>query len=133
MASSAALTTTHLPALRKFLHEWQAKQPVPTDFASFVDGAARGEGTLDKDVLVCFRTRPPLPDEVKSKFTASVERTSDLEVEFCAGISVPSAEPGRFIAHIPGMKVSFQSIGIDRYAEESAVEWADLSTQDLRC
>lgn len=104
MASSAALTTTHLAKLRELLAEWEAKQPPAKGFPPrSEESTARGDAS-QKDVLVCFRTRPSLPDEALTKFGTTGEAGAE-PVEFCAGISVPSAEPGKFVAHVPGMKV----------------------------
>ena len=132
MASSASLTTTHLPTLRGLLDEWRGKQSVSAVFtAPMVDiaaklaeksatGAAQG-----KDIVVAFRTRPPLPNEAAEKFHAYETKDTDSEgvedegqtqhaeaasVEFCAGVSVKNAEPGTFVAHVPGHKVSYQHI-----------------------
>ncbi|KAJ7587026.1 P-loop containing nucleoside triphosphate hydrolase protein [Mycena floridula] len=95
MASSATLTTTHLPQLRSILKEWQAEQAPSIGFRPMV------APEIAKDVVVAFRTRPSLPNEAAEKFRA--EDNSD-DVEFCAGITVTSAEPGIFVAHVPGMK-----------------------------
>lgn len=128
MASSAALTTTHLPRLRKELDEWRAKQPPPQAFTKTLEDI---QARLDseayknergKDVIVAFRTRPPLEHEADQKFkgnaattdqdaedttTSGEESVQDDggELEFCAGVSVASADPGVFVAHVPGMKV----------------------------
>lgn len=119
--SSAALTTTHLPQFRTILDAWDAKQkplkgfttplPDPSERLSRADDAPDG-----KDVLVAFRTRPPLENEASDKFgpapgAADAEDAPPAEgelapkVEYCRGISIASAEPGAFVAHVPGMKV----------------------------
>ena len=114
------LTTTHLPQLRKVLEKWEKSQPPPKDFSlplAEVSNTTHAKENA-KDMVVAFRTRPPLPDEAASKFKGNDEDadkpTSDdtpsapelaPEVEFCAGITVASAEPGVFVAHVPGMKV----------------------------
>lgn len=103
MASSAALTTTHLPRLRSLLDEYNHNQPAPTSFITEDD-----KPVLSKDVVVAFRTRPPLENEAAEKFKGDDEVDPTLDpdpIQFCPGISVPSAEPGIFIAHVPGMKV----------------------------
>lgn len=79
-----------------------------------------GVGRESKDVIVAFRTRPPLDGEAEAKFEADpnmvVKGTKDtqeasstegeqVKVDFCPGISVRSAEPGVMVAHVPGMKV----------------------------
>ena len=165
MASSAALTTTHLPILRSELDEWRAQQEkkkkssldgsntstgstTPT-FATplsditnrFPASCAATEREKLKDVVVAFRTRPPLEDEAAAKFhgyegrdeaaghdkgrdgekdgkgdeenvkaavkDAQNEGGHEEKVEFCAGITVTDAEPGTFVAHVPGYKVRF--------------------------
>ena len=125
MASSAALTTTHLPRLRQELEEWRAKQPPSQPFSKPLDSI---ETRLEedkynkehgKDVIVAFRTRPPLEHEAEQKFNTNSEGskqaddavhpqdsgTQKEELEFCSGISVGNADPGVFVAHVPGMKV----------------------------
>lgn len=122
MASSAALTTTHLPRLRNELEEWRKKQRAPSTFVTPLSDITnrflqeRGE-VRGKDVIVAFRTRPPLEHEAEEKFKAyegkdsTADTTEDsapeepAKVEFCAGITVADAEPGTFIAHVPGYKV----------------------------
>lgn len=122
MASSAALTTTHLPRIRDLLKEWERKQPPTKGFATPTDTKDRdnGQRTSAKDVIVAFRTRPPLENEAADKFkgslvkdhqptgsmTEEIEGSNEINVDFCPGISIPSVEPGIFIAHVPGMKVS---------------------------
>ena len=165
MSSSAALTTTHLPALRAELDAWRAKHrntpsesesgpafttPLaditnrfPSSFAG--SGLENGGRDRERDVVVAFRTRPPLGDEAAEKFRAYEGRedgskreeegagdkenenettdakdgedakhvegaakggTEEIEkVAFCAGITVTDAEPGTFVAHVPGYKV----------------------------
>lgn len=126
MASSAALTTTHLPTLRALLDEWSQKQPPTKPFVSAVQDIATrladdktGE-MRGKDIIVAFRTRPPLPSEAEEKFHASEGKESSaaggegegkaaaevaVKVEFCSGVTPTSAEPGTFVAHVPGLKV----------------------------
>lgn len=73
-------------------------------------------------MIVAFRTRPPLDNEASDKFKPSDAYAAfreelkdeeeqvaagEAEVEFCSGISVTSAEPGVFVAHVPGFKVRF--------------------------
>ncbi|PCH35714.1 nucleoside triphosphate hydrolase protein [Wolfiporia cocos MD-104 SS10] len=121
MASSAALTTTHLPRLRAGLEEWRKKQSLHAEFAtplSEITNRANGGGQRKqqgKDVVVAFRTRPPLENEAETKFAAAEtqdaktaegaeEQADTPQSAFCAGITVKSAEPGEFVAHVPGMK-----------------------------
>ncbi|KZV91491.1 P-loop containing nucleoside triphosphate hydrolase protein [Exidia glandulosa HHB12029] len=115
MASSATLTTTQLPRLREILEQWRESQPPAKGFSSDVDQlaarlAATGlsDSSADgstKDVIVAFRTRPPLPNEAADKFKAEGGNEEDAaKVEFCSGITVTSNEPGIFVAHTPGMK-----------------------------
>jgi kinesin family member 2/24 len=124
--ASAAFTTTNLPVLRSRFEEWSAKQPPPRGFTSKLPDAPQVEGIPDgKDVVVALRTRPPLAGEA-ARFSVPAdavddEATKDGQIvkegdlaipEFCPGISVPSAEPGVFIAHVPTMKVSTQHSSI---------------------
>ncbi|KAJ6591348.1 P-loop containing nucleoside triphosphate hydrolase protein [Mycena sp. CBHHK59/15] len=116
MASSATLTTTHLPRLRTILDEWNEKRVAPKGFAVPLADIHQSLPTNDasKDVIVAFRTRPPLLNEAGDKFhgdpdaeDAPVDAQGQAApVEFCAGITVTSAEPGVFVAHVPGMKWS---------------------------
>jgi kinesin family member 2/24 len=120
--ASAALTTTHLPTLRAQVTEWTAKQPARKGFTSAMpaDGAHTDGTPEGKDVIVALRTRPPLAEET-SRFIVpnadaedvvaeGAEDATPTELEFCSGISVPSAEPGVFVAHVPAMKVSAHMI-----------------------
>lgn len=128
MASSAALTTTHLPRLRQELEEWRAKQPPSQPFSKPLESI---ETRLDedkynkehgKDVIVAFRTRPPLEHEAEQKFNANIDDSKQEhpddnavqkeELEFCSGISVGNADPGVFVAHVPGMKVRLIPIDV---------------------
>ncbi|KAI0087142.1 P-loop containing nucleoside triphosphate hydrolase protein [Irpex rosettiformis] len=126
MASSAALTTTHLPRLRQELEEWRAKQPSSQPFSKPLETIQtrldehKYKTERGKDVIVAFRTRPPLEHEAEQKFNISTEGSknaqgvadlvddgeSKQELEFCSGVSVTSADPGVFVAHVPGMKWS---------------------------
>lgn len=74
---------------------------------------------LDPVIIECRRVErcdrripnaSPLPHEAEDKFKGEIAdgdptATSDVQDPFCSGISVPSAEPGVFVAHVPGMKV----------------------------
>ncbi|KAJ6488138.1 P-loop containing nucleoside triphosphate hydrolase protein [Mycena vitilis] len=87
MASSASLTTTHLPQLRTILDKWNQTRPPSTGFPD-----AHLAESSSKEVIVTFRTRPPLPNEATDKFQAH---------------SLDALQPeGMFIAHVPGMKWS---------------------------
>ncbi|KAJ7672202.1 P-loop containing nucleoside triphosphate hydrolase protein [Mycena polygramma] len=105
MASSANLTTTHLPQLRTILDKWNQTRPPSTDFPDTPSAES-----ASKEVIVAFRTRPPLPNEATDKFQVHSQGALQPEgtesVEFCAGISATSALPGVFVAHVPGMKWS---------------------------
>jgi kinesin family member 2/24 len=117
MASSAALTTTHLPQLRQELEAWREKQPSAQPFTAPLEdivsrlntkGISENHG---KDVIVAFRTRPPLEHEAENKFHISTNADDGGEegqaiTEFCSGVSLANAEPGVFVAHVPGMKAS---------------------------
>ncbi|KAJ7782514.1 P-loop containing nucleoside triphosphate hydrolase protein [Mycena maculata] len=127
MASSATLTTTHLPTLRTILDEWNQKRPATKGFPVPV-AELRQSPDASKDVIVAFRTRPPLPNEAADKFhadpdakDASVDADGQVAaVEFCAGITVTSAEPGVFVAHVPGMKWSGPTLTHKTYEADLA-------------
>ncbi|KAK0225394.1 P-loop containing nucleoside triphosphate hydrolase protein [Armillaria fumosa] len=107
MPTSATLTTIQLPHFRSLLEEWLAKQPPATGFSVPFEDIAKTT-RASKDVIVAFRTRPPLPGEAVSKFHSTPADGKDdvPTVEVCLGITVKSAEPGVFVAHVPGMKWS---------------------------
>jgi kinesin family protein 2/24 len=137
MASSAALTTTHLPRLRTLLQDWEQKQLAlkgqqRNGSEDLNDSSADGlqitlgdnGSKLSKDVIVAFRTRPPLKNEAADKFKGNPDQNAEsgeggaeivkeLGIEFCAGISVPNSEAGVFIAHVPGMKVGLLCISLE--------------------
>ncbi|KAJ7352329.1 P-loop containing nucleoside triphosphate hydrolase protein [Mycena albidolilacea] len=113
MASSATLTTTHLPQLRTLLHKWNQSRPAPTGFQN-----APLDKNTSKEVIVAFRTRPPLPEEATDKFQTHSDpkdASATQSVEFCAGITALSADPGVFVAHVPGMKWSGPTLAHKRY------------------
>ncbi|KAJ7162247.1 P-loop containing nucleoside triphosphate hydrolase protein [Mycena filopes] len=133
MASSATLTTTYLPTLRGILDEWNQKRPAtkgfPTPLAELQPKQQSSPSeNASKDVIVAFRTRPPLPDEAADKFHADPDaKDAPLDadgqlaaVEFCAGITVTSAEPGVFVAHVPGMKWSGPTLTHKSYEADLA-------------
>ncbi|KAJ7273760.1 P-loop containing nucleoside triphosphate hydrolase protein [Mycena rebaudengoi] len=128
MASSATLTTSNLPHFRSILEEWDAKKPAFKDFevpVEKIQGSATSKDA-SKDVVVAFRTRPPLPNEASDKFhrddiDLDAETDGDAPtVEFCSGISVTSAEPGTFVAHLPGMKWSGPTLTHKTYKADLA-------------
>ncbi|KAJ6594589.1 P-loop containing nucleoside triphosphate hydrolase protein [Mycena capillaripes] len=119
MASSATLTTTNLSTFRTILDEWNQSRLKKSATKGFDVPLAELEQSLpsknaSKDVIVAFRTRPPLPNEAADKFHADPDAEDapvgadgqPAVVEFCSGITVTSAEPGVFVAHVPGMKWS---------------------------
>ncbi|KAJ7502496.1 P-loop containing nucleoside triphosphate hydrolase protein [Mycena galericulata] len=130
MASSATLTTTHLPILRTILDEWNQERPATKGFSVPLAELQHSSPSKDasKDVIVAFRTRPPLPNEAADKFHADPDAEDtplDAEgqiaaVEFCAGITVTSAEPGVFVAHVPGMKWSGPTLTHKAYEADLA-------------
>ncbi|KAF7327984.1 Kinesin-like protein [Mycena kentingensis (nom. inval.)] len=101
MASSTALTTSNLPTIRAQIAEWNAQRPDTKDFRVALADLKPLPKEESKDILVAFRTRPPLENEAEDKFRGADE---DKGPEFCAGVTVTSAEPGEFFAHVPGMK-----------------------------
>ncbi|KAJ7760973.1 P-loop containing nucleoside triphosphate hydrolase protein [Mycena metata] len=139
MASSATLTTTHLPTLRAILDEWNQKRPATKGFLAPLAELHQSPGeNASKDVIVAFRTRPPLPDEAADKFHADADaKDAPLDadgqpaaVEFCAGITVTSAEPGVFVAHVPGMKWSGPTLTHKSYEADLAFG-PDLENEEV--
>ncbi|EPQ55331.1 P-loop containing nucleoside triphosphate hydrolase protein [Gloeophyllum trabeum ATCC 11539] len=117
-AASATSITSNLSLFRSLLSEWSAKQPkvkglattpeeISASFDRRLQDKASGIHDTGKDVVVAFRTRPPLENEAAEKFKGNQEE-GDLnvpaEVTFCEGITLASAEPGVFIAHVPSVK-----------------------------
>ncbi|KAI0347911.1 P-loop containing nucleoside triphosphate hydrolase protein [Trametopsis cervina] len=122
MASSASLTTTHLPHLREELEKWRKEQPPCTPFTTPLEDIQAQDftGQRGKDVNVAFRTRPPLPQEAENKFSAAATEDDAEETTFCSGVTVASAEPGIFVAHVPGMKWSGPTLTHKKYASDVA-------------
>ncbi|CCM02975.1 uncharacterized protein FIBRA_05090 [Fibroporia radiculosa] len=143
MASSAALTTTHLPQLRAELADWRQKQPSQASFTTSLPVSSVSntlDTTVGKNVIVAFRTRPPLENEAETKFSVferdlgeNAPESADQEEEdlkptdvaegqpaFCAGISVTAAEPGEFVAHVPGWKWNGPTLTHKRFSSDIA-------------
>ncbi|KAF7330226.1 Kinesin-like protein [Mycena venus] len=113
MASSATLTTTHLPHLRTILNKWNETRPPSSGFSD-----APSTENASKEVIVAFRTRPPPPNEATDKFQPHLDAkdaSAAETVEFCAGITAISAVPGVFVTHVPGMKWSGPTLVHKRY------------------
>ncbi|CAK5265801.1 unnamed protein product [Mycena citricolor] len=94
--AAPALNIAHLQTL---LDDWDKEQPQPQTHAAFGVPLEQARCALRdalKDVVVAFRTRPPLPNEAAEKFRA--------ESEFCRGITAAGAQPGVFVAHVPSTK-----------------------------
>ncbi|EJD52874.1 hypothetical protein AURDEDRAFT_157430 [Auricularia subglabra TFB-10046 SS5] len=80
MASSVALTTTHLPRLRAILDQWRAAQPPFVGFATDSQELAQkspGHHETHKDVIVAFHGG----------------EAAHSHVEFCPGVTATGAEP----------------------------------------
>ncbi|KAJ7049968.1 P-loop containing nucleoside triphosphate hydrolase protein [Mycena amicta] len=122
MASSATVTTTHLPKLRTLLDEWNEKRTPTKGFAVPLSEIKPATKDASKDIIVAFRTRPPLPNEASEKFHANpdAEDAPTEPAEFCAGVTVASAEPGVFVAHVPGMKWNGPTLAHKTYESDLA-------------
>ncbi|KAJ7252109.1 P-loop containing nucleoside triphosphate hydrolase protein [Mycena haematopus] len=133
MATSATFTTTHLSTFRTILDEWnenRLKKAATKGFLVPLVELQQSPPNKDalKDVIVAFRTRPPLPNEAAEKFhgdadatDAPVDEDGHLPaVEFCPGITLTSAEPGAFVAHVPGMKWSGPTLAHKSYEADLA-------------
>ncbi|KAG7439615.1 uncharacterized protein BT62DRAFT_1013762 [Guyanagaster necrorhizus] len=71
------------------------------------DSACHSKISPNHRDIVAFRTRPPLLGEAAGKFKLiPMDGEDDVPVEACIGVTVESAEPGVFVAHVPGMKWS---------------------------
>ncbi|KAK7022292.1 kinesin-like protein [Favolaschia claudopus] len=130
MATSATLTTTHLSTFRNILDEWHQNRlkttPTKGFLVPFEELQQSSKKDALKDVIVAFRTRPPLPNEAAEKFHAEPDAQDAAEtvaapVEFCSGITVTSAEPGVFFAHVPGMKWSGPTLTHKPYEADLAL------------
>lgn len=112
------------------------------DFASRLSDENAVGAKDGKDIVVAFRTRPPLPNEAQEKFHASESKEEDTpegqttaelsKVEFCSGVTAASAEPGTFVCHVPGFKV--RTVGytsVISRAQSVSVVWTNSYTQDL--
>lgn len=114
MSLSPQNITANQHLYRALLTQWESTQPSARGFESSVDTASRRE---DKDVIVAFRTRPPLEREL-TRFEDERPPSPDADASvsepvtidnFKPGIAVTSAEPGVMVAHVPGMKVHIQA------------------------
>ncbi|KAJ7483319.1 P-loop containing nucleoside triphosphate hydrolase protein [Mycena latifolia] len=103
MVSSAILTTTYLLTLRIFFEDWDQKRPVAKGFPMTLGELHQTLPSRDasKDVILAFRTRPPLLNETAEKIHAYPDAT-DGEAQAAL------AEPGIFVTHVPGMKEVYQ-------------------------
>ncbi|KAF7305736.1 Kinesin-like protein [Mycena chlorophos] len=122
MATSATVITTQLPTYRALLQEWENKRAAAKGFSVPLAELEPLTKNASKDVIVAFRTRPPLPNEAAEKFRANpdAEKASTEPVEFCAGVTVASAEPGVFVAHVPGMKWNGPTLAHKTYEADLA-------------
>ncbi len=112
MAASATEVTTHLSTFRGLLKEWSDAQPPMKGFASPL-----GQEQAQKNIVVAFRTRPPLDGEAETKFHALEDQQDEDEKEKhdsqpCLGVTPMSAEPGVFVAHVPCKKVRYALIAV---------------------
>ncbi|KAI0684847.1 P-loop containing nucleoside triphosphate hydrolase protein [Cytidiella melzeri] len=148
MSSSATLTTAHLPRLQAELAKWREGQPRTLTFATPSEDITSRLGTKTgerrgKDVIVAFRTRPPLDHEAEQKFgvshpdpevatdyTAPGDVEGQPKFEFCSGIEAASAEPGVFVAHVPGMKRSGPTLTHKKFDSDVAFG-PDISNDEV--
>ncbi|KAF7376655.1 Kinesin-like protein [Mycena sanguinolenta] len=133
MATSATFTTTHLSTFRTILDDWNENKLKAGATKGFLVPLAELQQSPPnkdalKDVVVAFRTRPPLPNEAADKFhvdadakDAPVDEEGQVPVvEYCPGITLTSAEPGVFVAHVPGMKWSGPTLTHKSYEADLA-------------
>lgn len=124
MSLSAQKATTNISFFYNLVAEWESSNSVTASSQLFTrPPPAPGGEREGKDVIVAFRTRPPLDREFarfdKEKAEVGVQAEVDdgkeaapqvdeklLKEAYKPGISVISAEPGVMVAHVPGMKVS---------------------------
>lgn len=138
MASSSSLTITHLPRLRDELAQWRAEQPTDSGFKSSLEDISNKLTNLNsltvapnKDIFVAFRTRPPVDEEANEKFalpqSAEESNSGNATVQgsaFCYGSTATSAEPGKMVAHVPGMKVSAHNVRVGKVLSCDSQQWS---------
>ncbi|KAJ7433736.1 P-loop containing nucleoside triphosphate hydrolase protein [Mycena latifolia] len=110
----------HLPHLRALLGKWNESRPASEGFSSEVPPAE----DASKEVIVAFRTRAPLPNEA-AKFHADPDAKdapgNAESAQFCAGITAISADPGVFVAHVPGMKARSHILCVPQWSGPTLV------------
>ncbi|KAH7105093.1 P-loop containing nucleoside triphosphate hydrolase protein [Auriculariales sp. MPI-PUGE-AT-0066] len=128
MALSVQRTTSAIPALRLLLDEWDVDQ------AKLEVSNGTGPDTSlallkDKDVVVAFRTRPPLADETRM-FEGEVEdpEQPSKQAEFLRGVTVRTFQPVSFVAHVPS--VSWKGHTIAHKEFESDLAFGPETTND---
>lgn len=115
MSISAVNITAQVSRFSSLIDQWKAKQAPPKGFTRPLSQVEPGADRSGKDVIVALRTRPPIPSE-RSRFIApndgaNVEASSDAAaIDFCIGVDVRGAEPGKMVAHVPSMKVSHSGL-----------------------
>ncbi|KAF8143350.1 P-loop containing nucleoside triphosphate hydrolase protein, partial [Mycena galopus ATCC 62051] len=109
MAASATSTTTHLATFRTILDEWNQKRLKTSTTKGFLVP------------LEELQQSPPDKNALKDVIDAPVNEDGQLPVvEFCPGITLTSAEPGVFVAHVPGMKWSGPTLTHKTYEADLA-------------
>jgi kinesin family member 2/24 len=133
MSLSAQKATTNISFFYNLVSEWESSNSVTSSSELFPRPPPTAGGEREgKDVIVAFRTRPPLDREFarfdQEKAAVEVQDGKDdgeekkelpqvdeklLKESYRPGISTVSAEPGVMVAHVPGMKVSFSFYTLD--------------------
>ncbi|KAF8523516.1 P-loop containing nucleoside triphosphate hydrolase protein [Hysterangium stoloniferum] len=102
MALSVQQLPSYLPEIRGLLQDWKTSQSKQTQANS-----AGSDPTASSDVIVAFRTRPILPEEMTSDLAQTELNDASDELNgsnICIGISVKHLEPGVTVAHVPNLK-----------------------------
>lgn len=111
MSINQANITAQVSRFSTLIEQWKSKQPQGKGFTRPLSEVGPGVDRSGKDVIVALRTRPPIPSEHERFILTTPEESDqagadDPAFDFCIGVDVRGAEPGKMVAHVPAMKVS---------------------------
>lgn len=103
--------TAQVSRFSALIEQWKNKQPQVKGFTRPLSEVGPGVDRSGKDVIVALRTRPPIPSERERFILTPSEESAEpgkdeAAFDFCIGVDVRNAEPGKMVAHVPAMKVS---------------------------
>lgn len=143
MSINQANITAQVSRFSTLIEQWKNKQPQVKGFTRPLSEVGPGVDRSGKDVIVALRTRPPIPSERERFIPTAPEEGAkssgdESAFDFCIGVDVRSAEPGKMVAHVPAMKVSLKRnfFWSPRAFESSddcpyVVEWSDSHVSSL--